>query len=152
LKGLELGAARRIVVLKREIALRGSDAGQDETPCVSCTIRVVLKQFVEPGREVHVWDAFGDWPSAVSTREYGWSVVTPKDVKGADLTVAKNCVFMTSSSLARDEAGAAGSAAQRSVARLYKQIMRDRQRVVENTLLAQTRVGGATKGAEGGIG
>ncbi|KAG7378917.1 hypothetical protein PHYPSEUDO_009314 [Phytophthora pseudosyringae] len=133
--GLELGRASRVIVLKREILLRGSDAGED-TPCVTCTIRVVLKKFLESGREIHVWDAFGDWPRAVSTREYGWAVIKPMDVKAADLTVVKNCIFMTSSRIS-DEVF--GDGTQHSVARLYKQIMQDRQRVVENALLDQAR-------------
>ncbi|KAL4165668.1 hypothetical protein KRP22_014378 [Phytophthora ramorum] len=138
--GLEMGKASRVIVLKREIVLRGSDAGEVDTPCVSCTIRVVLKKFLEPGREIHVWDAFGVWPRAVSTREYGWGVIMPLDVKEAgDITLVKNVIFMTSTRISADESDGAGAAAQHSVARLYKQIMQDRQRVVENALLDQTR-------------
>ncbi|KAL4116643.1 hypothetical protein PRIC2_012095 [Phytophthora ramorum] len=109
--GLEMGKASRVIVLKREIVLRGSDAGEVDTPCVS-----------------------------LSTREYGWGVIMPLDVKEAgDITLVKNVIFMTSTRISADESDGAGAAAQHSVARLYKQIMQDRQRVVENALLDQTR-------------
>ncbi|KAK1935574.1 hypothetical protein P3T76_010269 [Phytophthora citrophthora] len=133
--GLKRGKASRVVVLKREILLRGSDAGEDDTPCVSGTIRVVLKQFLEPGREIHVWDAFGDWPSDVSTREYGWGVIDAIKVKTTNFTIVKNCVFMTSSRISEESTN--GTSAQHVVARMYQQIMQDRQRVVENALLEQ---------------
>ncbi|KAL3670816.1 hypothetical protein V7S43_004002 [Phytophthora oleae] len=133
--GLKLGKASRVIVLKREILLRGSDAGEDDTPCVSGTIRVVLKQFLESGREIHVWDAFGDWSSAVSTREYGWGVINAMKVKTTNFTIVKNCVFMTSSRVSEESAN--GASAHHVVARMYKQIMQDRQRVIENALLDQ---------------
>ncbi|GMF34256.1 unnamed protein product [Phytophthora lilii] len=69
----------------------------------------------------------------------------PLDMKMdvGDITSVKNCIFMTSSTLSGDESEAGvngtGLAAQNSVARLYRQIMQDRQRVVENALLDQTR-------------
>ncbi|KAG1691779.1 hypothetical protein DVH05_026153 [Phytophthora capsici] len=131
--GLKRGKASRVIVLKREILLRGIDAGEDDNTCVSGTIRVVFKQFLESGREVHVWDAFGDWPSAVSTREYGWGVIDAMKVKTRNFTIIKNCVFMTSSRMSDELVN--GASAQHSVARMYKQIMQDRQRVVENALL-----------------
>eukprot|EP00644_Phytophthora_capsici_P016947 jgi/Phyca11/554171/estExt2_Genewise1Plus.C_PHYCAscaffold_590177 len=131
--GLKRGKASRVIVLKREILLRGIDAGEDDNTCVSGTIRVVFKQFLESGREVHVWDAFGDWPSAVSTREYGWGVIDAMKVKTRNFTIIKNCVFMTSSRMSDELVN--GASAQHSVARMYKQITQDRQRVVENALL-----------------
>ncbi|EGZ08957.1 hypothetical protein PHYSODRAFT_318783 [Phytophthora sojae] len=132
--GLKLGKASRVIALKREIVLRGCD----DATLQSCTIRVVLKKFVESGREIHVWDAFGDWSQAVSTREYGWGIMAPLDVtmNGVDITSVKNCVFMTSSKLSEGKLNG-DLAAEHSVANLYKQIMQDRRRVIETALLDQ---------------
>ncbi|KAG6618460.1 uncharacterized protein IUM83_01310 [Phytophthora cinnamomi] len=139
--GLELGEARRVIVLKREIVLRGGDNGEEDAAMLSCTIRLVLKKFVESGREIHVWDAFGDWSQAVTTREYGWGIMAPLDVKmdAGNITSVKNCIFMTSSTLSGEEMNGVDQAAQHSVTRLYKLIVEDRRRVIENILLDQAR-------------
>ncbi|OWZ09896.1 hypothetical protein PHMEG_00017324, partial [Phytophthora megakarya] len=84
--GLPLGNASNLIVSKREVHL--GDA--------SFTIRLALKEFVEPGRLVYVWDAIGDWPQEntalhVSTREYGWSFFSPTD--SADLSVLRSLVL-----------------------------------------------------------
>ncbi|OWY93798.1 hypothetical protein PHMEG_00036670 [Phytophthora megakarya] len=61
------------------------------------------------------------------------------DAMTEDITVVKTCIFMTSTRISGEKAAETKAAAQHSVARLYKQIMEDRQRVIENALLDQAR-------------
>jgi uncharacterized protein YndB with AHSA1/START domain len=97
------------------------------------TIRLAVKEFVEPDRLVYVWDAVGDWPRAdsvphISTREYGWSYFMPTD--SPDLSILRSVVLVT----ARASPSADAQLVER-VMQLYRHTIEARYQKLENTLV-----------------
>ncbi|POM62797.1 hypothetical protein PHPALM_28003 [Phytophthora palmivora] len=121
--GLPLGNASNLIVSKREVHLGDT----------SFTIRLALKEFVDPTRLVYVWDAIGDWPQEntslhVSTREYGWSVFSPTD--SADLSVLRSLVLVRSNTTPTVDVNLL-----ERVMQLYRYTIEARYQKLENTLV-----------------
>ncbi|RLN15088.1 hypothetical protein BBJ28_00019110 [Nothophytophthora sp. Chile5] len=135
--GLSLGVATQIVIVKQEVVLH-SDG---EPSATSCTIRSVLKRFVEKDRVVNVWDAIGDWPCTgaacqVSTRERGWSIVqSVNGEEAAGISVAQNFVLVTPTATA---IGADDSTVIECVIRLYQRVIESRDQVMENSFMDES--------------
>ncbi|RLN54647.1 hypothetical protein BBJ28_00016519 [Nothophytophthora sp. Chile5] len=127
-EGLMLGSASRIVVQKREVTLGDT----------ACTVRLVLKQFIEKDRFVHVWDTVGEWPqmgtaSRVSTRDHGWGFIQRMEDTGVSL--CQSCVLMTPTT--EDEESSESSTAIDAVTRLYQSMILSQHQFLENKLMDQ---------------
>ncbi|RLN15091.1 hypothetical protein BBJ28_00019109 [Nothophytophthora sp. Chile5] len=131
---LQLGLASRIVVTKREVVFRGGDTSSN----ASCTVRTVVKRYIDKDRVVDVWDAIADWPGVddaprVSTRECGWGLVQP--MEGAGLSIVQHCIVMKPTIAAT---GTAESESFDFVVRMYQHLTNSLFRRLENKLMDQS--------------
>lgn len=122
--GLPVGLASRMAVLKMEVVMGD----------YVCTMRMVMKQFVEGDRTVHVWDSLAEWPnvgtgSVVTTHENGWGYI--QRVKDGVASVCE-CVLMTPI-----VHGAEDCATVEHLAKLYQQFLLSRLQLLENQTLDQ---------------
>ncbi|RLN15087.1 hypothetical protein BBJ28_00019111 [Nothophytophthora sp. Chile5] len=127
-EGLTLGSASRIVVQKREVTL-------GDTVCI---VRLVLKQFIEKDRFVHVWDTVGEWPQVgtachVSTRDHGWGFIQRMEDTG--VSICQSCVLMTPTT--EDGKSSESSEAIDAVTRLYQSMILSQHQFLENKLMDQ---------------
>ncbi|RLN54644.1 hypothetical protein BBJ28_00016516 [Nothophytophthora sp. Chile5] len=131
---LQLGLASRIVVTKREVAFRGGDTSSN----ASCTVRTVVKRYIDKGRVVDVWDAIADWPGVdkaprVSTRECGWGLIQP--MEGAGLSVVQHCIVMKPTIAVTETAEPESFD---FVVRMYQHLTNSRFQRLENKLMDQS--------------
>ncbi|POM62795.1 hypothetical protein PHPALM_28002 [Phytophthora palmivora] len=83
-----LGLASRLVVQKYECAVDN----------YTCTMRVLIKQFVEKDRTMQVWNMLVDWQNFgeemqnVQTYEHGWGFI--QSMKNSSASVCGGCIIM----------------------------------------------------------
>ncbi|KAG6618584.1 uncharacterized protein IUM83_01309 [Phytophthora cinnamomi] len=123
---LPLGLASRIAVQKYEVVVGD----------YVCTMRTVMKQFIEKDRVAQVWSSVGDWPHMetmriANTHEQGWGFIRPVN---DNTSLCVNYVMMnpTVERLAPDESC---DAQLRSLAKLYQDFIISRLHTLENQTL-----------------
>ncbi|KAG7383195.1 hypothetical protein PHYBOEH_010025 [Phytophthora boehmeriae] len=127
---LSLGSATRVSVQKHKVTVGDS----------TCTMTMVIKQFTEKDRLVHVWHTIAEWQCVgtarnVKTHEYGWSFAKP--VKETAASVWQSCVLMSPAVLTGLTPSESKETTQ-ILARLYQTFIVWRLQLLENQVIDET--------------